>query len=149
MIVFSLPMCYRLAVFPSHVSTCNGQRRSQLFFVHYTSLPTFQRCLRPPPLSHGAIFQKAVISIKRVSLHKNREFLDHLNKYQVLTKDVLWSCITLPLAPYLLACICDEDIMTRQPCLPCGILLKINATFEWGSTARRSGVGYCKECVTQ
>jgi hypothetical protein len=137
--VFSLPMCYRLAVFPSHVSTCNGQRRLQLFFVHYTSLPTFQRRLRPPPLSHGAIFQKAVISIKRVSLHTNREFHDHLNKYQVLTKDVvLWSCITLPLAAYLLACICDEDIMTVQPCLPCDILLKINATYELGS------ISYCK-----
>jgi hypothetical protein len=34
-------MCYRLAVFPpSHVSTCNGQRRSQIFWVRYNSYST-------------------------------------------------------------------------------------------------------------
>jgi hypothetical protein len=35
-IVLSLPKSYRLAVFPSHVSTYNGQRSSQLFCVYYT-----------------------------------------------------------------------------------------------------------------
>jgi hypothetical protein len=37
---------------PSHVSTCNGQRSSQLFFVHYNSVCSINRFATLPYSSH-------------------------------------------------------------------------------------------------